>query len=67
MKNIMTISQIDLNLIRFAILKIDEIRDNINSENQENKNKEDLVTSILDIEEVLNMTVDSLRKVISEE
>ena len=63
----MTISQIDLNLIRFAILKIDEIRDNINSENQENKNKEDLVTSILDIEEVLNMTVDSLRKVISEE
>lgn len=67
MKNIMTISQIDLNLIRFAILKIDEIRNNINSENQENKNKEDLVTSILDIEEVLNMTVDSLRKVISEE
>ena len=44
MTNIITISSTEVNTIEFAIDKIEEIRQNINSVNQENQVKEDLVT-----------------------
>lgn len=64
MTNITVISPTEINTIRFSIDKIEEIRENINSENQENKSKDDLVMSVLDIEEVLNMVSEKLKTVI---
>lgn len=64
MTNITVISPTEINTIRFSIDKIEEIRENINSENQENKSKDDLVMSVLDIEEILNMVSEKLKTVI---
>ena len=64
MTNITVISPTEINTINFAIDKIEEIRENINSENQENKSKDDLVMSVLDIEEVLNMISEELKTVV---
>ena len=64
MTNLTVISSAEINAIKFAIEKIEEIRDNINFENQENKSKDDLVMSIIDIEEVLTMVNEHLEKVI---
>lgn len=65
MTNLTVISPLEIIAINFAIEKIEEIRENINCENQENRSKDDLVTSILDIEEVLTMVVDRLESVIT--
>lgn len=65
MTNLTVISPSEIIAINFAIEKIEEIRENINCENQENRSKDDLVTSILDIEEVLTMVVDRLESVIT--
>lgn len=65
MTNITVISQTEVNTINFAIDRIEEVRENINSENQENKSKDDLVMSILDIEEVLNMISRELKTVVA--
>lgn len=65
MTNLTVISPSDIFNINFAIEKIEEIRENINCENQENRSKDDLVDSILDIEEVLTMVVDRLEGVIA--
>lgn len=65
MTNITVISQTEVNTINFAIDRIEEVRENINSENQENKSKDDLVMSILDIEEVLNMISRELETVVA--
>ena len=62
--NITTISPSEVVDINFAINKLEEIRENINCNNQENRSKDDLVTSILDIEEVLAMVVSKLENVI---
>ena len=64
MTNLTVISSAEINAIKFAIEKIEEIRDNINFENQENKSKDDLVMLIIDIEEVLTMVNEHLEKVI---
>lgn len=65
MTNLTVISPLEIIAINFAIEKIEEIRENINCENQENRSKDDLVTSILDIEEVLTMVIDRLESVIT--
>lgn len=65
MTNITVISPTEINTIKFAIDKIEELRENINSENQENKSKDDLVMSVLDIEEVLNMVSEELKTVVA--
>lgn len=65
MTNLTVISPSDIFNINFAIERIEEIRENINCENQENRSKDDLVDSILDIEEVLTMVVDRLESVIT--
>jgi len=65
MTNLTIISPTEVNTIKFAIDKIEEIRENINYENQENKSKDDLVTSILDIEEVLTMVTRELETVLA--
>lgn len=65
MTNITVISQTEINTINLAIDKIEEVRENINSENQENKSKDDLVMSILDIEEVLSMVSEELKTVVA--
>lgn len=65
MTNITVISQTEVNTINFAIDRIEEVREIINSENQENKSKDDLVTLILDIEEVLNMVSRELKTVVA--
>ena len=65
MTNIITISPTEVNTIKFAIDKIEEIRENINSVNQEKLSKDDLVTSILDIEEVLSMVNRELETILS--
>ena len=64
MTKIITISPTEVNTIKFAIDKIGEIRENINSVNQENLSKEDLVMSIIDIEEVLTMVSRDLETVL---
>lgn len=61
MANERIISPIEVNTINFAIEKIDEIRENIDCENQELRTKDDLVTSILDISEVLTMISENLK------
>lgn len=53
MKTLTVISPTEINTIKNAIDKIEEIRNDINSKNQDNRSKYELVTSILDIEEVL--------------
>lgn len=65
MTNITIISPTEINTIKFAIDKIEEVRENINSENQENKSKDDLVMSVLDIEEILNMVSEELKTVVA--
>lgn len=65
MTNIITISSTEVNTIKFAIDKIEEIRENINSVNQENLSKDDLVMSILDIEEVLSMVNRELETILA--
>ena len=65
MTNITVISQTEINTINLAIDKIEEVRENINSENQDNKSKDDLVMSILDIEEVLSMVSEELKTVVA--
>ena len=65
MTKIMTISPTEVNTIKFAIDKIEEIRENINSVNQDNQSKEDLVMSIIDIEEVLTMVNRELETVLA--
>lgn len=64
MTNITIISPSEVVKIDLAIDKLEEIREHINCENQENRSKDDLVTSILDIEEVLAMVVNKLEDVI---
>lgn len=64
MTNLTVISPIEINIIESAIDEIEKIRDDINCENQDNKNKEDLVMSILDIEEVLATVSEKLKSVI---
>ncbi len=65
MTNITVISQTEINTINFVIDKIEEVRENINSENPENKSKDDLVISVLDIEEFLNMVSKELKTVVA--
>lgn len=65
MTKIMTISPTEVNTIKFAIDKIEEIRENINSVNQENQSKENLVKSIIDIEEVLTIVSRELETVLA--
>ena len=65
MTNLTVISPSEIIAINFAIEKIEEIRENINCVNQENQSKDDLISSILDIEEVLTMVVDRLESVIT--
>lgn len=65
MTNITVISQTEINTINFVIDKIEEVRENINSENPENKSKDDLVISVLDIEKFLNMVSKELKTVVA--
>lgn len=64
MTNITIISPQEVVKIDLAIDKLEEIREHINCENQENRSKDDLVMSILDIEEILAMVVSKLEDVI---
>ena len=64
MTKLTVISPTEINTIKFAMDKIEEIRENINSVNQENQSKDDLVASILNIEEVLAMVSRELETVI---
>ena len=65
MTNITIISTEEIATINFAINKIEEIRSNINCENQNNRRKNELIDSILDIEEALTMVVNKLEDVIT--
>lgn len=65
MTNLTVFSPTEINSIKFAIDKIEEIRNDIKSENQENKSKDDLITSIFDIEEVLAMVSENLETAIA--
>lgn len=64
MKTLTVISPTEINTIKNAIDKIEEIRNDINSKNQDNRSKYELVTSILDIEEVLAAISEKLESVI---
>lgn len=64
MKKITIISESEIDSIKFAIDRINDIREHINSENQDNRIKSELVMSLIDIEEVLSMVSDKLEEVI---
>lgn len=65
MKNITIISESEIDSIKFAIDKINSIREHINSESQDSRSKKDLVMSLIDIEEILFMVSDKLEEVIA--
>lgn len=62
MKNVIVVSPEEINVIKSVIDKIEDVRYEINNTNQENKSKDDLVTSILDIEDILDDVSNELQQ-----